>query len=56
MNAGIEIVGIIHSIDIAYDNVNNVRFFALTVLSQLLLLSSISFKKGYVYINIFKYM
>ena len=50
MNAGIEIVGIIHSIDIAYDNGDNVSFFTLTVLLQLLLLLIVSFKNGYVYI------
>ena len=50
MNAGIETVGIIHSIDIAYDNGDNVSFFPLTVLLQLLLSSSVSFKNGYVYI------
>ena len=48
MNAEIETVGIIHSIDIAYDNDDNASFFALTVLLQLLLLWSVSFKKGYV--------
>ena len=56
MNAGIETVGIIHSIDIAYDNGDNVSFFTLTVLLQLLLLLIVSFKNGYVYINLFIYI
>ena len=53
MNAEIGTVGIIHNIDIAYNNVNSVSFFVLNVLLQMLLSSSVSFKKGYIYIQIY---
>ena len=56
MNAEIGTDGIIHNIDIAYNNGDSVSFFALTVLLQLLLSSSVSFKKGYIYINIYNYV
>ena len=56
MNAEIETVKIIHNIDIAYNNGHNVSFFVITILLQLLLLSSVSFEKGNVYINIYNYI
>lgn len=53
VNAEIGTDGIIHNIDIAYNNGDSVSFFVLTILLQLLLSSNVSFKKGYIYTNIY---
>ena len=50
VNAEIGTDGIIHNIDIAYNNGDSVSFLVLNVLLQLLLLWSVSFEKGYIYI------